>query len=205
MPPLTGVGAGGHGGGEGGAVRPVVDQAALQFEREMPLGAADQDRFEEFAEGLVGDLGGDPETADLLLVLDDPLLLHREAQIGQPEARGGLAHGTVPGHGQIVLLDGERIRASRGREARGGDHRVPVRDGQEVDPERLVGPPVGGFTGRGAGAEQNVLAGAEQQHGAGRRSAREIADVGGAGDQGGRGARGGAPVAEQPASDGVHL
>ncbi|CAM5281774.1 hypothetical protein SGRI78S_00169 [Streptomyces griseus subsp. griseus] len=104
-----------------------------------------------------------------------------------------------------MLLDGERIGARRGGEARGGDHRIPVRERQEIDPERLVGPPVGAFAGRGAGAEQNVLAGAEQQRGAGRRSAREIADVGGAGDQGGRGARGGAPVAEQPASDGVHL
>lgn len=88
MASLAGVGSGGHGGHEGGAVRTVVDEAALQFQGEVAFGPADQDRFEEFTEGLVGDLGGDPEAADLLLVLDDPLLFHGEAQIGQFQARG---------------------------------------------------------------------------------------------------------------------
>ncbi|GAA3479339.1 hypothetical protein GCM10018966_038690 [Streptomyces yanii] len=81
----------------------------------------------------------------------------------------------------------------------------PPEGGQQDQPQLVVGVPVVGFAGRRARAEQNVLVGAEQQHGTRGRSAREIADVGGAGDQDGRGSDGGAPVAEEPAPDGVHL
>lgn len=166
----AGVGAGGDGRGEGGAVGAVVHQPALQFQREVPLGAADQDRFEEFTERLVGDLGGDPQAADLLLVLDDAQLLDGDPEVGQPELRGDRAHGPVPGHGQVVLLDGQRLRARGGGQTGGGDHRVAAGDRQQVHPELFVGTSVGRVAGRRAGAEQNVFVGAEQQHGARRRS-----------------------------------
>lgn len=201
----AGVGSGGDGGREGGAVGAVVDQPAFQLQRQVPFGAADEDRFEEFAEGLVGDLGRDPQAADLLLVLDDAQLLDRRAQIGQPQLRGDRGHGPVPGDRQVVLLDRQRLRAGRRGQVGGGDHGVPARHRQRIDPHVLVGAPVGRVTGRWTGAEQDVLAGAEQQDGARGRSPGQVADVGGAGDQGGRGSDCGAPVAEQPASDGVHL
>lgn len=111
----------------------------------------------------------------------------------------------MAGDGQIVFLDGQAVRVQAERQSGGSDDGVAVGHGQHVQPQPLVGLSVGGVAGRGAGAEQDVLTGAEQQHGAGRGSAREIADVGGAGDQGGRGSGGGVPVAQQPASDGVHL
>lgn len=188
-----------------GPSAPWSTSRLFQFQREVPLGAADQDRFEEFTERLVGDLGGDPQAADLLLVLDDAQLLDGDPEVGQPELRGDRAHRPVPGHGQIVLLDGQRLRARGGGQSGGGDHRIAAGDRQQVHPELFVGTSVGRVTGRRTGAEQNVLVGAEQQHGARRRSPCQIADIGGAGDQGGRGSDGGAPVAEQPASDGVHL
>lgn len=199
------VGSGGDGGREGGAVGSVVDQPAFQFEREMPLRAADQDRFEEFTQRLVGDLGGDPQTADLLLVLHDAQLLDGRAEIGQPELRGDRGHGPVPGDRQIVFLDGQGLRPACGGQIRGGHDGITAGHRQQVHPELIVGAPVGRITGRGARAEQDVLVGAEQQHGTRGRSARQVADIGGAGDQGGRGSDCGAPVAEQPAADGVHL
>lgn len=111
----------------------------------------------------------------------------------------------MPGDRQVVLLDGQRLRAGRGGEVRRGDHRIPAGHRQQVDAQVLVGAPVGRVAGRRAGAEQDVLAGAEQEHGTRGRSPGQVADVGGTGDQGGRGSDCGAPVAEQPASDGVHL
>lgn len=82
----------------------MVDQAPLQFQREMTLGAPDEDRFEQLAQGLVGDLPGGAQTADLLLVLDDPLLLDRAREIGETQPRGHREQGPVPGDGQMVLL-----------------------------------------------------------------------------------------------------
>lgn len=188
-----------------GPSAPWSTSRLFQFEREMPLRAADEDRFEKFAQRLVGDLGGDPQAADLLLVLDDAQLLDVGAQVGQPELRGDRGHGPVPGDGQVVLLDGQGLRPARGGQIRGGDHGIASGHRQEVDAQLFVGASVGRITGRGAGAEQDVLVGAEQQHGPRGRSARQVADIGGAGDQGGRGSDCGAPVAEQPAADGVHL
>lgn len=206
MAALTRVGSGGDRGGEGGAVGAVVHEPPFQFQGEMPFGAADQNRFEKFTERLVGDLGGDPQAGDLLLVLDEAQLLDRGTEIGEPEPRGHRAHGPVTGDRQIVFLDGKRFRAGGGGQVGCGDRRVVAVGGrQQGQPQLVVGVLVVGFAGRRAGAQQNVLVGAEQQHGTRGRSAREIADVGGAGDQGGRGSDGGAPVAEQPAADGVHL
>lgn len=205
MTALARVGAGGDGGGEGGAVRAVVHQTTLQLQGEVPFGAAHQDGFQEFAQGLVGDLGGDPQTGDLLLVLDHPQLLDGGTEIGQPQARGDRTHGPVAGDRQMVLLDGEGLRARGGGQIGGRDHRIAVGARQQRQPQLFVGAAVGGIAARGAGGEQDVPAGSEQQHGTRGRPAREIADVGGAGDQSGRGSDGGAPVAEQPAADGVHL
>lgn len=85
----------------------MVDQAALQFQGEMAFGAADEDRFEQFTEGLVGDLGGDAQAGDLVLVLDEPQLLHGAAQVGEAQPGRHGAERPVPGHGQMVLLHGQ--------------------------------------------------------------------------------------------------
>ena len=92
-----GVRAGADGRGEGRAVGAVVDQPALQFQGEMAFGAADEDRFQELAEGLVGDLGGDAQAGDLLLVLDQPQLLDRAAEVAEAQPRGDRAD--APGAG----------------------------------------------------------------------------------------------------------
>ena len=87
----AGVRAGADRGGEGGAVGAVVDQAALQLQREVPLGAADQDRLQQLAERLVGDLRGYPQAGDLVLVLDQPELLDGSAEVGEREGVGDRA------------------------------------------------------------------------------------------------------------------
>lgn len=143
----------------------MVHQPPLQFQCEMPFGAADEDRFEEFTERLVGDLGGDPQAGDLLLVLDDAQLLHRGAEVGQPEPRGDRVHGPVAGDRQIVFLHGERFRAGGGGQVGGCDHRVAVGGGQQGQPQLVVGAPLDGIAGRRSGADKHVLVGAEQQHG----------------------------------------
>lgn len=111
----------------------------------------------------------------------------------------------MAGDRQVVLLDREGVGVQAAGEAGRRDDRVAVVVRQDGQPQLLVGATVGWVPGRCPWAEQDVLAGAEQQHGTGRGPAREIADVGGAGDQGGRGSGGGEPVPQQPASDGVHL
>lgn len=111
----------------------------------------------------------------------------------------------MTGHGEVVLLHREALRTVRGGQARGGHGRVPAPAAQDRDAQRLVRLPVGRIRDRGTGAQQDVLSGAEQQDGAGGAPPSEIADVGGAGDQGGGRSCGGAPVADQPAADGVHL
>ena len=106
------------GGGEGRAVGAVVDEAALQFQGEVALGAADEDGLEQLAQGLVGDLGADPQAGDLLLVLDHPQLLDRAAEVGEAQPGRDRADGAVPGHGEVVLLHGEGVGAlRRGHEA----------------------------------------------------------------------------------------
>ena len=82
MAAAAGVRAGGDGGGEGRAVGAVVDEAPLQFQGEMPLGAPDQDGLQQLPQCLVGDLGADPQTGDLLLVLDHSELFDRAAEVG---------------------------------------------------------------------------------------------------------------------------
>lgn len=151
MAALTGIRAGGDGGGEGRAVGAVVHQAALQLQGEMPFGAAHQDGFEELAQGLVGDLGGDPQTGDLLLVLDHPQLLDGGPEVGQPEPRGDRAHGPVAGDRQMVLLHGEGLRAGGRGQIGGRDRRIAVGGGQHRHPQLVVGTAVGGITARGTG------------------------------------------------------
>lgn len=198
---------GGDGGAEGGSVGAVVDQAALQFQCEMPLGAADEDRFEQFAQGLVGDLGGDPQMGDLLLVLDRALLFDGAAEVREVQPGSHRADGAVPGDGQMVLLDGERAQPGRVHEVGGGDGRVSGGGGQDAQPQEVVGTAGGGVLGGTARAEQDVPAvvGTDQQDGARRGSAGEIADIGGQRHQGGVAAGGGAPVAQPPATDRIHL
>lgn len=183
----------------------MVDEPPLQLQGEMSLGAADQDRLQQFTEGLVGDLCRDPQAGDLLLVLDEALLLHGEAEVGEAQPRRDRGQGAVAGHGQMVLLDGERLDAGGARLLGGGDRRIAGRGGQDVQPELFVGAAVGRITGRCAGAEQDVLAGGEQEYGAGRCGAREVADVRGAGDQNPGAAGGRAPVAQPAAADPIHL
>lgn len=87
----SGMGTGRHGGGEGRSLGTVVDQPPLQLQREVPLGTAHEDRLQQLAERLVGDLGRDAQGGDLLLVLDDPLLLHSQAEVGEAEAGAAVA------------------------------------------------------------------------------------------------------------------
>ncbi len=175
--------AGAHGGGEGGAVGAVVDQAALQLQGEMPFGAADQDGLQEFTEGLVGDLGADAQAGDLLLVLDHPELLDRLAQVGQAQPGCDGPHGAVPDDGEVVVLGGEGLGALGRGEAGRRDGGVASGSRQRPHPERFVGPGLGRPVVQRSGADQHVLGLAEEQHGAVRGGAREIAHVGGPGDE----------------------
>src|SRR5690606_17942040 len=94
----------------------VVDEAAFQLQGEVAFGAADEDGLQELAEGLVGDLGADAEAGDLLLVLDDPELLHGPADVGETEGGGGGGDGAVAADGEVVFLNGEGIGALGGRQ-----------------------------------------------------------------------------------------
>lgn len=137
----AGVRAGGDGGGEGRAVGAVVDEAALQFQGQVALGAADEDRFEQFAQRLVGDLRADPQTGDLLLVLDHSQLLDRAPEVGEPQPGRDRADRAVPAHGEVVFLHPERLGA-QGRDQIGSrDRRVAAGSGQHLDAYRLVGRP----------------------------------------------------------------
>lgn len=186
----AGVRTGTDGGRERGTVGTVVDQATLQFQGQVTFGTADEDGLEQFTEGLVGDFGADPEAGDLLLVLHHPQLLDRAAQIREAQPGHDRADGAVPGDGQVMLLHREGLTALPCREVGGGDGRVATGSGQPLHAQRLVGPAFGRAVVRWAEAQQQVLGPAEQQDGAVRGGAREIADVGGAGHQRGGAAAG---------------
>lgn len=92
----------------------------------------------------------------------------------------------MPGHGEVALLHGERVGALARGDSCGRDSRVTAADsGQGLYPQGLVGPLLRGAVGRRDGTDQEVvlLGPAQQQNGALRGGAREIAHVGGAGDQ----------------------
>lgn len=143
----------------------MIDETPLQFEGEMPLGAADEDGLQEFSQCLVGDLGADAQTGDLLLVLDDPELFDRAREIRQAQPRDDRADGSVPADGEVVFLDGEGAGVLPRREVGRGDGRVAGGAGEGVDAQSLVGTAVQAVVQR-TGAEQDVLAGAEQEDGA---------------------------------------
>ncbi len=157
--------AGADGGGEGGAVRAVVDQAALQLQREVALGAADQDRLQQFAERLVGDLGRYPQAGDLVLVLDQAELFDGAGQVGERDAVGDRAQGAVAGDGEVVLLDGEAVRAALAGEVGGGDGGVAVGRGQDEVAQRRPRP-AAGCRRRRAQVDQGVLGARADQQGA---------------------------------------
>lgn len=161
----------------------MVDEAAFQLQGQVSFGAADEDGLQELAEGLVGDLGADAQAGDLLLVLDDPQLLDGLSEVGQAQRRRDRAHGTVPDHGEVVVLGGEGLGALFRRETGGRDGRITAGAGQGAQLQRVVGPALGRPVVRWAGADQQVLGPAEQQYGAVRGGAREIAHVGGPGDE----------------------
>lgn len=174
----------------------MVDEAAFQFQREVPFGAADEDRLQEFAQGLVGDLRADAQTGDLLLVLGHPQLFDGSADVR--EAQGGRdgADRPVAGHGEVVLLDGEGVGALRCGEARGGDGGVTAGARQHVDAQGGVRAAVRGCgcaCGLRSGCDavyEQVLGSAQQEDRAGWGHACEVADVGRAGDQRGGAAAG---------------
>lgn len=200
-----GVGPGGYRGREGRAVGAVVDEPALQLQREMPLGAAHQDRLQEFAESLVRDLRRDPQAGDLLLVLDKALLLDGETEVGEAQPGRHRAHRPVSGDGQMVFLDGQRLHPGRPGQLCGRDRRIAGRGRQDGQPQLLIRTAFGGIAGGRTGAEQDVFARAEQEYRAGRRSAREIADIGGAGNQSPGAAGRRAPVTQPAAAEPIHL
>lgn len=205
VPGASGVRAGADGGREGRPVRPVVDEPALQLQREVAFGASDEDRFQQLAEGLVGDLRGDAQAGDLLLVLDEALLLHGEPQVGEAQFGRDGAQRPVPADGEVVLLHRERVRAYGGGHVRGGDGRVPGRGGQHRDPQPFVEAALVGLAGGRGGAEHDVLGGSDEQDGALRGRPGEVADVGRTRDQCGGVPRGGAAVAKQAPAGGVHV
>lgn len=201
----TGVRAGGDGGGEGRPVGTVVDEAALQLQGEVALGAADENRFEEFAQCLVGDLRADPQTGDLLLVLDDSQLLDRATEVAEPQPGRDRADRAVAGHGEVVFLHRERLGAQgRGQIGR-RDRRVAAGSRQHLDPYGLVGPPLSDLTARRGSADQELLAPPEQQDRALGRGAREITHVGRAGHQCGGAAARVAAFSQPSAAGRVHL
>lgn len=168
MPGAPGVRAGADGGREGGAVRPVVDEAPLQLQREVAFGAPDEDGLQQLAQGLVGDLGGDPQAGDLPLVLDEALLLHggpevREAQLGRDGAQG-----PVPGDGEVVLLHGEGVGADGGGGVGRRDGGIPAAGGQHADAEVFVEAALVGLAGGCADAEHRVLGRSDEEYGAER-------------------------------------
>ena len=184
----------------------MVDEPALQFEGEMPFGAADEDGLQEFAEGLVGDLGADPQAGDLLLVLDHPQLFDRAAEVGQPQPRGDRADRPVPGDGEVVFLDGEGVGALGLRRDRRRRRRVARAAGQGLQraATRPVAPAAGLSSGGPAHSSRSSVLPSSRTAPCGAR-AREVADVGGAGDKRGRAAAGRAAFPQPCSADRVHL
>lgn len=111
----------------------------------------------------------------------------------------------MAGHGEVVFLHGEADSALRRREVGRGDCGVASGAGEVVDPQCLVGAALRGAVVGRAGAHEQIFGLAEEQHGALRGGAREVADVGGAGDQRGGAAAGLAAVPQPGAAGGVHL
>lgn len=94
----------------------------------------------------------------------------------------------MPGDRQMVLLDGEGVRALTPGEVGRGHGGVAAPRGQDLYPQGLVRAALeGAVVGRDR-AHQEVLAAAEEQDGAVRGGGREVAHVGGAGDERCRGA-----------------
>ncbi|GHE63216.1 hypothetical protein GCM10014715_15780 [Streptomyces spiralis] len=89
----------------------------------------------------------------------------------------------MAGHGEVVLLDGERVGALGLGEVGGGDGRVAAGLGQDLHPQRLVGTPFVGPVVRWVLAHQEVLALSEEQDGTVRGRAREVPHVGGSSHQ----------------------
>lgn len=203
----AGVRAGADGGGEGGAFRAVVDQPALQLQGEVAFGPADQDGLQQFAQGLVGDLGCYPQRGDLVLVLDQAQVLDGSREVGERDALGDRAQCAVAGDGEVVLLDREGVGALLAGEFGGGHRGVAVRARQDDRAQvvrRLT--LLGVVVRRRTQVDQGVLrARADQQRGALRGTAREVADVGGAGHQGSGDPGGRAPVAQPGPAGRMHV
>lgn len=205
MPGAAGVRAGAHGGRERGSVGPVVDEAPLQLQGEVPFGPSDQDGLQQLAQGLVGDLGGDPQAGDLLLVLDEALLLHGGPEVREPQFGRHGAQGAMAADGEVVLLHGEGVRVDGRRHVRGRDGGVAAGARQHGESEPLVEPALVRLAGGWRGAEQDVLGGPDEQDGAPRGGPGEVADVRRTRDQRGGVPRGGAAVAKRAAAGGVHV
>lgn len=206
MPGAAGVRPGADGGRERGPVGPVVDETALQLQGEVALGPAHQDRLQQLTEGLVGDLRGDPQAGDLLLVLDEALQLHGGPQVHEPQLGRDGAQGAVAGDGEVVLLDGQRLDAQRTGHVPGRDGRVAAGARQDGEPEPLVEAPLVGLAGGRADGEQHVLAVRPDEQDGGRRGRPgEVADVRRTRDQCGGVPRGGTAVAKQAPAGRVHV
>ena len=146
----------------------------------MPLGAADQDRLQQLAERLVGDLGGDPQAADLLLVLDQPQLLHGSAEVGQPHPATTEAIARCRATVRWCSSTARLRRSVRGEV--GGGHRGIPSGPQHGGARRRGGGPRAGAGERCAGAPARPRPGPAA--GPSRLAhSRQIADVGGPGHQ----------------------
>lgn len=205
VPGAARVRAGADGGGEGGAVRPVVDEPAFQLQGEVPFGTSHEDGLQQLAEGLVGDLRGDPQAGDLLLVLDEALLLDGGAEVREAQLGRHGAQGPVPADGEVVFLHGERLGAQGGGQVGGGDGRITAGAVEDGDVQAFVEAALVGLAGGRTGAEEHVLGGADEQHRAERGRPGEVADVRRTRDQCGGVPRGGASVAKQAPAGGVHV
>lgn len=178
------MGPGGDSGREGGAVGAVIDEPPLQFQGEMSLRTTDENGLQQLTECLVGDLGGDPQTGDLLLVLDQAELLDGATEVGETQPGRDRADGAMPGHGQMVLLDGERLGPLGGGEIGGCDRRIAAGRGQHVHTQGLVRTAaLGGPVVLGPRTHEQVLTLSQQQYGSLGSRAREIPHIGGPGDQ----------------------
>ncbi len=161
----------------------MVDHAALQLHRQVPLGAPDQDGFEQLAERLVGDLGRDPQVGDLVLVLDHPHPLDHPARVRQPHAPGERRDLPVPGDGEVVLLHREVAHPQLYGGLGGGER--GVRAGRHLElGEVLAEEVLAGVVRRQVvrQREQRALAGEQQGRPAGG-AAGQVADVRRPGDQ----------------------
>ncbi|GHE37272.1 hypothetical protein GCM10017771_55560 [Streptomyces capitiformicae] len=84
----------------------------------------------------------------------------------------------MPGHGEVVFLDGEGFGSVSRDEVGGGDRRVTAGARQHLYAYRLVGAALGGLATRLGTADEYVLAPAEQQNGVVGCGAREVPHIG---------------------------